>query len=97
MIISQTSFRLGFASGGTDLPPFSRRESGAVRSTTIDQYIDVMIHRRFEPTIRSSYSRTETVSTLDEVQHEFVRETRRLVEIDGNQAHTTRLANSTDR
>jgi D-glycero-alpha-D-manno-heptose-7-phosphate kinase len=82
MIISQTPFRVSFAGGGTDLPVFYRREHGAVLSTTIDQHIYVTIHRRFEPTIRVSYSRTETASTLDEIQHELVRESMRLVEVD---------------
>ena len=82
MIISQTPYRVSFAGGGTDLPAFYRREFGAVLSTTIDQHIYVTIHRRFEPSIRVSYSRTEIASTLDEVQHELVREAMRLVEID---------------
>jgi len=82
MIISQTPYRVSFAGGGTDLPAFYRREYGAVLSTTIDQHIYVTIHRRFEPTTRVSYSRTEIASTLDEIQHELVREAMRLVEID---------------
>src|SRR3954454_14831305 len=82
MIISQTPYRVSFAGGGTDLPAFYRREYGAVLSTTIDQHIYVTIHRRFEPTIRVSYSRTEIASTLDEIQHDLVREAMRLVEID---------------
>jgi D-glycero-alpha-D-manno-heptose-7-phosphate kinase len=82
MIISQTPYRVSFAGGGTDLPEFCRREFGAVLSTTIDQNIYVTIHRRFEPTIRVSYSRTEVARTLDEVEHELVREAMRLVEID---------------
>jgi D-glycero-alpha-D-manno-heptose-7-phosphate kinase len=82
MIISQTPYRVSFAGGGTDLPAFYRREYGAVLSTTIDQHIYVTIHRRFESTIRVSYSRTEVASTLDEVQHELVREAMRRVEID---------------
>jgi D-glycero-alpha-D-manno-heptose-7-phosphate kinase len=82
MIISQTPYRVSFAGGGTDLPAFYRREFGAVLSTTIDQYIYVTIHRRFEPTIRVSYSRTEVADSLDDVQHELVREAMRLVEID---------------
>ncbi len=89
MIISQTPFRVSFAGGGTDLPAFYRREYGAVLSTTIDQHIYVTIHRRFEPTIRVSYSRTETASTLDEVQHELVREAMRLTEIDESLEITT--------
>jgi len=82
MIISQTPYRVSFAGGGTDLPAFYRREYGAVLSTAIDQHIYVTIHRRFEPTIRVSYSRTEVAGTLDEVQHDLVREAMRLVEID---------------
>jgi D-glycero-alpha-D-manno-heptose-7-phosphate kinase len=82
MIISQTPYRVSFAGGGTDLPTFYRREFGAVLSTTIDQHIYVTIHCRFEPSIRVSYSRTEVAPTLDDVQHELVREAMRLVEID---------------
>lgn len=82
MIISQTPYRVSFAGGGTDLPAFYRREFGAVLSTTIDQHIYVTIHRRFEPSIRVSYSRTEVAATLDDVQHQLVREAMRLVEID---------------
>lgn len=82
MIISQTPYRVSFAGGGTDLPAFYQEEAGAVLSTTIDQHIYVTIHRRFEPTIRVSYSRTEVASTLDEIQHELVREAMRLAEID---------------
>jgi D-glycero-alpha-D-manno-heptose-7-phosphate kinase len=82
MIISQTPYRVSIAGGGTDLPAFYEREYGAVLSTTIDQHIYVTIHRRFEPTIRVSYSRTEVASTLEDIQHELVREAMRLVEID---------------
>ena len=82
MIISQTPYRVSFAGGGTDLPAFYLRERGAVLSTTIDQHMYVTIHGRFEATIRVSYSRTETASSLDEVQHELVREAMRQVKID---------------
>ena len=82
MIISQTPYRVSFAGGGTDLPAFFRYEYGAVLSTTIDQHMYVTIHHRFEPTIRVSYSRTETAQTIDEVQHDLVREAMRLIEID---------------
>jgi D-glycero-alpha-D-manno-heptose-7-phosphate kinase len=82
VIISQTPYRVSFAGGGTDLPAFYRREFGAVLSTTIDQHIYVTIHRRFEPTIRISYSRTEVARSLDEVQHELVREAMRQAEVD---------------
>ncbi len=82
MIISQTPYRISFAGGGSDLPAFYRKEGGAVLSAAIDRYIYVTIHRRFEPTIRVSYSRTEVVDNLDAVQHDLVREAMRLAEID---------------
>ena len=82
MIISQTPYRVSFAGGGTDLPAYYRREFGAVLSVTIDHHIYVTLHRRFESTIRVSYSRTEVAQTIDEVQHELVREAMRMVEID---------------
>jgi D-glycero-alpha-D-manno-heptose-7-phosphate kinase len=82
MVISQTPYRVSFAGGGTDLPAFYKHEYGAVLSTTIDQHMYVTIHRRFEPSIRISYSRTETSGTIDEIQHDLVREAMRLTEID---------------
>lgn len=82
MIISQTPYRVSFAGGGTDLPAFSRREFGAVLSTTIDHHMYVTIHKRFEPTIRVSYSKTETAGSVDEVGHDLVREAMRFTEID---------------
>ena len=82
MIISQTPYRVSFAGGGTDLPAYYRREFGAVLSVTIDQHIYVTLHRRFESTIRVSYSHTEVARTIDDVKHELVREAMRLVEID---------------
>jgi D-glycero-alpha-D-manno-heptose-7-phosphate kinase len=82
MVISQTPYRVSFAGGGTDLPAFYRREFGAVLSTTIDQHMYVTIHRRFEPSIRVSYSRTETARTIEEIQHHLVREAMRMTEID---------------
>ncbi|MFO0887977.1 MAG: hypothetical protein U0790_02400 [Isosphaeraceae bacterium] len=82
MIISQTPYRVSFAGGGTDLPAFYQHEYGAVLSVTIDRHMYVTIHKRFEPTIRVSYSRTELANTLDEVEHELVREAMRQVEVD---------------
>lgn len=82
MFISQTPYRVSFAGGGTDLPAFYRHEFGAVLSTTIDHHMYVTVHRRFEPTIRVSYSKTETARTLDDVGHDLVREAMRAAEID---------------
>ena len=74
MIITQTPLRISFAGGGTDLREFYKTEPGAVVSTAIDKYIYVIIKQLFDTKIRVGYSRTEMVDTIDEVQHELVRE-----------------------
>jgi D-glycero-alpha-D-manno-heptose-7-phosphate kinase len=78
MIISRTPLRISFAGGGTDLPAFWREEPGAVLSTTIDKYIYVVVNRRFEPEIRVSYSKTEIVDNVSDIQHDLVREALRV-------------------
>ena len=78
MIISKTPLRVSFVGGGTDLPDFYEEHGGAVVSTAIDKWIHVVVAPRFEGDLRISYSRTETVPTASEVEHELVREALRL-------------------
>jgi D-glycero-alpha-D-manno-heptose-7-phosphate kinase len=74
MIISRTPFRVSFAGGGTDLAAFYRREAGAVISSAIDKYMFITVNKRFDSTIRVSYSKTEIVDRVDELKHGIVRE-----------------------
>lgn len=74
MIISQTPYRVSFAGGGTDLPAFYREESGAVLSVAIQKHMYVTVTRRFEKTVRVSYSKTEIADSAELVQHTLVRE-----------------------
>ena len=83
MIISRTPLRISFAGGGSDLPAFYAHEAGAVVSTAIDKYIYITVNRKFDESIRASYSRTEIVRTVDELQHELIRESLKQVGIDG--------------
>lgn len=77
MIISRTPFRVSFVGGGTDLPSYYATGSGAVISMTVDQYVYITVSRRFDDTLRLSYSQTETVDCLDQVRHPLFRETMR--------------------
>lgn len=81
MIISQTPYRVSFAGGGTDLPAFYEREMGAVLSLAIDKHMYVTVSPRFDATTRVAYTRTEIVSSVDDLQHTIVREALRLVEL----------------
>ena len=82
MIITRTPFRVSFAGGGSDLPSYYRRHGGAVVSTAISKYMYVTVNKRFDDTIRISYTRTEIVDRPDDLQHDIVRAALRKVGID---------------
>lgn len=84
MIISRTPFRISFVGGGSDMETFYARHQGAVLSTSIDKYMYISSHRYFhKDQIQVKYSRTETVGSLDELQHPLLRETLRKANING--------------
>jgi D-glycero-alpha-D-manno-heptose-7-phosphate kinase len=75
MLISQTPLRISFAGGGTDLKAFYQDSEGFVVSTAIDKYVYVLIKERFDDKIYLNYAaRKEIVDSIDEIQHELVRE-----------------------
>ena len=78
MIISRTPFRVSFVGGGTDLPSFYSRQPGAVISMAVDRYVYITVNRRFDDTLRLSYSRTEIVDQLGDVKHPLFREALRM-------------------
>ncbi len=82
MIISQTPLRISFAGGGTGFRGFYEHEPGAVVSSAIDKYIYVIVKERFDDKIRVGYTRTEMVDSVDEIQHELVREAMKMVGIE---------------
>ena len=89
MIIVQTPLRVSFFGGGTDFPSFYLSEGGSILSSTIDKYIYVMIKKRFDTKLRIGYTRTEMVDTVDEVEHELIREALRLTGINRGVEITT--------
>jgi len=82
MIISRTPLRISFAGGGSDLPAFYRQEGGAVVSTAINKYIYITVNRKFDHQIRASYSHTEMVDSVDDLRHELIRESLRMLGIE---------------
>jgi D-glycero-alpha-D-manno-heptose-7-phosphate kinase len=83
MIISRTPLRMSFVGGGSDLPSFYREHGGAVVSTTIDQYIYVTVHKKFDDAIRVSHARTEEAASVEAIAHPLVREALRLLKSPG--------------
>src|SRR5687768_12215514 len=78
MIITQTPLRISIAGGGTDLPDYYRRRGGFVVSTAIDKYVYVIVKERYDDKIYVDYSSKEIVDSVDDIQHELVREAAKL-------------------
>ncbi|MHC4571172.1 MAG: GHMP family kinase ATP-binding protein [Planctomycetota bacterium] len=82
MIISKTPLRISFAGGGSDLAAYYKVGCGSVVSTAIDKYIYITVNRKFDDLIRVSYSKTELVESVDEVEHNIIREALKLAGIE---------------
>jgi D-glycero-alpha-D-manno-heptose-7-phosphate kinase len=70
--------RIGLLGGGTDLPDYYREHGGRVLNCAIDKYIYVIVKQRFDDDIYVNYSQKEIVSTIDDLEHELVREAMRM-------------------
>lgn len=82
MIISRTPLRVSFAGGGSDLAVYYQRSPGAVISTTLNMYLYITVNKKFDDLIRVSYSKTEMVSSVDEIEHNIIREALKIVGIE---------------
>lgn len=81
MIISRTPFRVSLFGGGSDLREYYKRTPGAVLTLGINRYMYVTVNRRFDDTIRVSYTKTEIVPQLAELQHDLIREAMRATDV----------------
>ena len=94
MIITQTPFRMSFFGGGTDFPGFYKEHGGAVISTTFDKYCYVNVRhlpRFFDYSTELSYSKTERVTSVDDIQHPAIREAMKYLDM-----HELRLTYEAD-
>ena len=79
MLITRTPMRVPIGGGGSDLPSFYERHGGFFLSAAITRYVYIAVNPRFERSFRISYSQTEIVDAVDEVQHPIVREALRML------------------
>ena len=84
MIVTRTPFRVPLGGGGTDLPSYYSRYGGFIVSAAINRYVYIMLNRRFEDSVRVSYSQTEIAACADQVEHPIVREALKFVGVDNN-------------
>lgn len=83
MIISRTPLRISFVGGGSDLKSYYKYKPGTVVSTAIDKYIYITVNKKFDNKIRASYSKTENVDNVDQIEHNLIRECMKKAGIDG--------------
>lgn len=81
MIVTKSPLRMSFVGGGSDLPSYYKRNRGAVLSTSVDKYVYITVNKKFDKSIRLSYSITENVSDLKQIKHPIVRNTLELLNI----------------
>lgn len=81
MIITKTPVRISFLGGGTDISTFYTKHPGAVISTAINKYVYITVNKKFDDRIRLAYSKTEIVEDADQLEHERVKESMKLVNI----------------
>lgn len=73
MIIARTPLRISLAGGGTDMPAFYKNQPGMAVSFAINKYIYVVVNPRFDDRLRVSYSKTEIVDNVADIQHDIIR------------------------
>lgn len=94
MVITQTPFRMSFFGGGTDFPEFYKENGGAVLSTSFDKYCYVNVRhlpRFFDYSTELSYSKTERVTRVDDIEHPAIREAMKYLDM-----HEIRLTYEAD-
>jgi len=87
MIISQTPVRISFFGGGSDFPEYYEKHGAAVLSTAINKFAYLTVgylSSFFDYRIKISYSRSETVSRVEEIGHPAVRACLEFMGIDSN-------------
>ncbi len=94
MIITKTPFRMSFFGGGTDMKDYFYNNEGAVLSTTFDKYCYVNVRhlpRFFDYSTELSYSKTERITNVNDIQHPAIREAMKMLDM-----HEIRLTYEAD-
>jgi len=83
MIISKTPFRFTLGGGGTDLPSYYSKYGGFIFAAGINKYMFISVNRPIvDNLVRVKYSKSETVSHREELQHPIAKEAMRMTGIE---------------
>jgi D-glycero-alpha-D-manno-heptose-7-phosphate kinase len=74
MIVSRTPFRITLGGGGTDLPSYYKNHGGFIFSFCLSKYMYVCLNRpSADDLIRLKYSISESVESVEELQHDIAK------------------------
>ena len=75
--------RITFAGGGSDLQAYYNLHRATCISATINKYVYVLVKKRFDTKVYLKYSENEVVdvSDIDSIQHDFIRETLKFMNV----------------
>jgi D-glycero-alpha-D-manno-heptose-7-phosphate kinase len=59
--------------GGTDLPSYYEKHEGFLLAASINKYVHILLNKRFEESVRLSYSETEIVDNIKDIKHGIFR------------------------
>lgn len=83
MIVSRTPFRITLGGGGTDLPSYYENHGGFIFSFCLSKYMYVCLNRpSADDLIRLKYSISESVESVEELQHDIAKACLKRVGID---------------
>lgn len=82
MILTRVPLRISLLGGGTDIRDFFNSHGGAVLSMSINKYVYVCLNKSFDDRVRVSYSKTEVVNNVNELEHDIIRESLKMYGIE---------------
>ncbi len=81
MILSRAPVRISMGGGGTDLPSYYEKHGGFLLAAGINKFVHIMLNKRFEDSIRLSYSKTEIVNNVKDIEHRIFRESLKFTDV----------------
>lgn len=83
MIVTRTPFRITLGGGGTDLLSYYSKYGGFIFAAGINKYMYINVNRPVvDELVRVKYTKSETVSHRDELEHELARHSMALMGIE---------------
>ena len=73
MIIVRSPLRITLGGGGTDLPSYYRDHGGFLVAAAIDKYVDITLHKTFQPGYILKYSELKRAERASDIKHPILR------------------------